>query len=91
MDATLLVDDGVELADGLWAEIVIWQLPGSLHDFKYRLALIEQGECVLRFDNEAGKGDHRHLGRRQFDYDFVDTQTLLVDFWTEVDKWQRSR
>lgn len=95
MDATLLVDDGVELADGLWAEIVIWrlprQLPGSLHDFKYRLALIEQGECVLRFDNEAGKGDHRHLGRRQFDYDFVDTETLLVDFWTEVDKWQRSR
>ena len=23
------------------------------------------GECVLRFDNETGKGDHRHFGGKE--------------------------
>ena len=48
-----------------FAEIVIWRLPrsvrGSTHRFKYRLALVVQGVCVLRYDNEAGEGDHRHM------------------------------
>jgi hypothetical protein len=37
---------------------VIWRLPkpqaGSQHGFKYRLAYVERGRCVLRYDNEAG-------------------------------------
>jgi hypothetical protein len=48
-----------------FVEIVIWKLPRPLPDskraFKYRLAYIANQRCVLRFDNEAGKGDHRHL------------------------------
>jgi hypothetical protein len=48
-----------------FVEIVIWKLPQPLaesaHAFKYRLAYIANQRCVLRFDNEAGKGDHRHL------------------------------
>lgn len=95
MDATLIVDEAVTLSARLGAEIVIWrlprQLPGSRHVFKYRLALIEDDVCVLRFDNEAGKGDHRHVGRHELAYDFVDVETLMVDFWTEVDTWQKSR
>jgi hypothetical protein len=35
---------------------------GSEHDCKYSLAYVVAGECVIRYDNEAGKGDHRHLG-----------------------------
>lgn len=27
---------------------------------KYSLARVADGACVLRYDNEAGKGDHRH-------------------------------
>jgi hypothetical protein len=54
------------LAEDAFAEIVIWRLPhpakGSTHRFKYRLAMIVAGECVLRYDNEKGKGDHRHAG-----------------------------
>ena len=57
------------------AELVAWRVPlslrGSLHSYKYRFALIVNGVCVLRYDNEAGKGDHRHVGNREFAYDFV--------------------
>jgi hypothetical protein len=80
-----------ELADGVRAEIVIWTVPsplkGSQHGFKYRLALIVDDVCVLRYDNEAGKGDHRHVGPREFPYDFRDAEQLKVDFWMEVDSW----
>jgi tRNA (Thr-GGU) A37 N-methylase len=38
-------------------------VPPSTHAFKYRLAYVVGGECVLRYDNERGKGDHRHAGR----------------------------
>ena len=34
---------------------------GSAHPFKYRLAFIVNGKCILRYDNERGKGDHRHM------------------------------
>jgi Family of unknown function (DUF6516) len=67
---------------------VIWRVPqsvrGSDHRFKYRLAYIVENVCVLRFDNEAGKGDHRHLGEIEQAYAFVSPQTLLADFWAAV-------
>ena len=31
--------------------------PMMASGYKYRMALIEAGVCVLRYDNEAGKGD----------------------------------
>jgi hypothetical protein len=34
----------------------------------------------VRYDNEAGKGDHRHIGRREEPYEFVDLETLIHDF-----------
>jgi hypothetical protein len=76
-------------------ELVAWQLPrklaGSAHSFKYRLALVVRGVNVLRYDNEAGKGDHRHIGRREFVYDFVDLDQLKVDFWRDVEEWQKQQ
>ncbi len=58
-----------ELSVGVSVELVIWRVPtplrGSAHLFKYRLALIVDDVCVLRYDNEAGKGDHRHIGNRE--------------------------
>lgn len=30
------------------------------HTFRYRLADVVGGQCVLRYDNEPGKGGHRH-------------------------------
>jgi len=62
---------------------------GSIHRLKYRLALVADSVCVLRYDNEAGKGDHRHIGRVAKLYKFVDPETLLVDFWNDVEAWSR--
>lgn len=76
-----------------FVEIVVWRVPkslrGSRHRFKYRLALVHRGTCVLRYDNEAGKGDHRHEGKLEKPYPFKDAETLLADFWRDVESWRR--
>jgi hypothetical protein len=64
---------------------------GSAHKFKYRLALMSKSACVLRYDNEAGKGDHKHIGKREYPYAFSDLDTLQADFWTDVDIWLKQR
>lgn len=93
MKAELLLDERHVLAESIFVEIVIWRLPqparGSEHAFKYRLALIEKGVCVLRYDNEAGKGDHRHVGRAEHAYNFTSPEALLADFWADVDRRRR--
>ena len=72
-----------------FAEFVIWELPvaspGSAHAYKYRLAFVVEGICVLRYDNEAGKGDHRHIGKRESAYQFTTPEQLLADFWNDVE------
>ncbi len=66
----------------------MWRLPhpvpGSAHLYKYRLAYIVNGECILRFDNETGKGDHRHLHGREYKYRFQSPEKLLANFQAEV-------
>ena len=44
--------------------------------------------CILRYDNEAGKGDHKHEGKEQIPYLFTTPQALLDDFWRDVEKWR---
>jgi len=50
---------------------------------------VRRGICVLRYDNETGKGDHRHVGAQQEPYVFSDPDTLLADFWSEVQLWRK--
>ncbi len=87
------IHDQHRLDDESYVEIVVWRLPralpGSRHAYKYRLAYIEDDVCVVRYDNEAGKGDHKHIGPKESDYDFSDLENLFVDFWTSVDDWRR--
>ncbi|RPH63787.1 MAG: hypothetical protein EHM83_09400 [Burkholderiales bacterium] len=77
--------------DGSIVEIVIWQLPEPLppcsHRFKYRLYYGAAGECRVRYDNERGKGDHRHFGDREGQYDFASIEQLLGDFRADVERW----
>lgn len=47
------------------------------------------GECVLRYDNETGKGDHRHVGAVESVYAFSSYEQLLTDFWADVDAWRQ--
>jgi hypothetical protein len=47
------------------------------------------GDCVLRYDNGAGKGDHHHIGQTEKRYKFTNPEILLTDFWDDVDRWSR--
>ena len=91
MKPRLLLRERRIVGEGRFAEIVIWMLPqpvpGSLHAFKYRLAFIVDGVCVLRFDNERGKGDHKHVGVQEVPYAFTSLPHLVKDFLIEIDKW----
>ena len=65
-------------------------LRGSRHRFKYRMAFVVNEVCVLRFDNETGKGDHKHVGEAEVAYVFVSLAQLVTDFWGEIDRWRAS-
>nr|WP_235610835.1 DUF6516 family protein [Bordetella sp. H567] len=47
-----------------------------------------EGVCVLRYDNEAGKGDHRHIGDQEVPYAVTTPERLIADFWRDVDQWR---
>jgi hypothetical protein len=89
MHASLMINERHTITESAFVEMLVWCLPvplsGSSHGFKYRLALVVNGVCVLRYDNEVGKGDHKHAGREEFSYTFTTPQALLDDFWNDVD------
>ena len=93
--AELVLRERVVLSERAFVEAIIWRLPrpasGCEHPYKYRLALVSDGVCVLRYDNESGKGDHKHVRERQVAYRFVDLEKLQSDFWRDVEKWRKSR
>lgn len=69
-------------------EIVIWRVPQpvppSEHPYKYRLVYVVDGKRVVGYDNERGKGDHKHLGLREEPYRFVSPGQLMDDFMRDV-------
>ena len=95
MKAEALAQERHLLAEDAFVEVVVWRVSrpvrDSTHELKYRLALVVAGECVLRYDNEAGKGDHRHVGNVETSYSFSTYERLLADFWADVDAWRQRR
>lgn len=91
MKAELLMRERRVLEVG-FIEVIVWGLPeplsGSTHSVKYRLAYVVEGECVLRYDNESGKGDHRHMGDKETTYVFISVDQLLDDFLADVARWK---
>jgi hypothetical protein len=91
MRAILLVRTRIVYSDRSFAELVLWRLqesvPGSVHTFKYRLAYIVDAECIVRYDNEAGKGDHRHFGGKETSYRFRTPEILIADFQKDIARW----
>ena len=77
--------------DGSIVEVVVWELPEPLppssHSFKYRLFYGAAGICRVRYDNQRGKGDHRHIGENEYAYDFMTVDQLLDDFERDIAKW----
>ena len=92
MKAKQLVSNRTALSSDSFAEVVVWQVPtplaGSVHSFKYRLAYVVAGVCVLRYDNEVGKGGHRHARGKEAKYRFVSVDKLVADFFEDVRRWR---
>lgn len=67
----------------------IWELPamGTGHRrVRYRLSLISpSGDRVVGYDNHHPKGDHRHFKGIEETYDYKDPETLIRDFFRDVD------
>jgi hypothetical protein len=89
MKAVALVRRRVVVADDAFVEVVVWRVaqpvPPSRHSFKYRLAYVVSGQCVVLYDN--GKGDHRHFGVKQRPYRFLSPDQLMADFIVDIARW----
>jgi hypothetical protein len=94
MKATLLFEDRLEYLDGAVLEICIWKLPERdeerLHGLKYRLFYGINGKRVIGYDNERGKGDHRHYHEHEEAYLFTTVEQLIADFKADVNR-ERSK
>ncbi|HBA89583.1 MAG TPA: hypothetical protein DCZ75_16830 [Geobacter sp.] len=90
MDATLVFARKEVYGSGLIVEAVIWQLPERTgerpHGLKYRLYCGRSGQCIVRYDNETGKGDHVHYGDTEKPYHFSSFQRLIRDFYSDIER-----
>ena len=91
MPATLIARTRIVYSARAFAELVVWRVPnpvpGTSHGFKYRLAYVVDAVCVIRYDNEAGKGDHRHVGTAENRYRFESRERLMDDFRKDIARW----
>jgi len=94
MRARLIYRERFIYADAAIREMVLWQLPEKTaekpHGMKYRLYYgLADGTCIVRYDNETGKGDHRHIRGREEPYQFKDVETLVANFLEDIEKERR--
>lgn len=78
-----------ETRGGYIREMVVWRLQqpvsGCEHLFKYRFYFgIDGGACLVRYDNERGKGDHKHIADSEHPYLFQGLKQLLFDFDSDI-------
>ena len=78
----------MELDDGAIVEMKIWLVPTPVlpsdHNFKYSLFYGRKGQRIVSYDNEQGKGDHKHILNKEEPYEFVSVQQLIIDFKADV-------
>ena len=88
MKAAIVIRDRKLFDDGNIMEVVVWQVPFSVppshHKFKYRLFYGQPGIRKVGYDNERGKGDHKHIHNKELPYLFVTIAKLLDDFEADI-------
>ena len=88
-NAELLHREKRSYAGGV-VEIVVWRVPDSVtpseRSYKYRLVFVRGGKRVVGYDNERGKGDHRHIRGREEPYRFESPERLIDDFLADVER-----
>ncbi len=74
--------------------MVVWRVPEPVpptgHGLKYRLVYVVDGERIVGYDNERGKGDHRHARASEEPYAFESVDRLLADFLADVNRERSS-
>ena len=90
MKAKRIFYDKAVLADGAIVEMTIWELPQAAaerqHALKYSLFYGRDGQRLVGYDNERGKGDHKHIGAVETRYKFVSIEQLAADFLADVER-----
>jgi hypothetical protein len=90
LKAVLLLHERIDYDDGSIAELVLWRVPSpvtaSKHRLKYSLFYGRPGVREIGYDNERGKGDHRHFRNAEVKYAFWTVERLIADFWSDVRK-----
>jgi hypothetical protein len=90
MKAKRIFYDKAVMPDGAIVEMTIWQLPNPSserpHRLKYSLFYGRDGLRIVGYDNESGKGDHKHIGETETLYKFVSVEKLVADFLTDVER-----
>ena len=70
--------------DGSILELVVWKLdtpvPPTEHGYKNRAVYVLNGQRIVGFDNERGKGDHCHMEGIEVPYTFISVAQLIEDF-----------
>ena len=88
MKAEKVIRDRKLFEDGHIMEVVVWlvptKVPPSKHRYKYRLFYGQKGTRKIGYDNERGKGDHKHIYDKEYPYTFISLAQLLDDFETDV-------
>jgi hypothetical protein len=88
MDAELLFHQRIDYHDGAIVEMVFWRVPTavppSTHGLKYSLFYGRPEVREVGYDNEHGKGDHRHFRDVESPYKFSTVEQLMSDFWSDV-------
>jgi hypothetical protein len=89
-NATAILDYRVDVEGGFIVAVKVWLVPtpvlGSTHSFKYSLIFGRPGERLVGYDNERGKGDHRHHGRSEKPYVFASIEKLTADFGADIER-----
>ena len=96
MKAKLVYREKFIYDDGAIREMALWQIPkksaGKPYRIKYRLYYgLPDGTCIIRYDNERGKGDHRHFKDKETPYKFMNVENLVADFLTDVATARRAK
>jgi hypothetical protein len=85
MKAELLYEQRVDFEDGAILEMVLCRVPPSAHRLKYSLFYGRPGVREVGYDNERGKGDHRHFQGKETAYAITSVERLIADFWSDVE------
>lgn len=90
--ARRLLHERIDYSDGGIVEMLLWRVPSPVapatHPYKYSLFYGRPGRREVGYDNERGKGDHRHFKGEESPYRFTTVERLFEDFAIDVRRFR---